>query len=180
MLEGKNINLRIVEKDDLPQFAEMIGSPAFLGEYNPLKQISKAEVERILERPTDSQSFFIEKKDGSRVGFIVYFYIFHPGLDARILEIGYSLAPGERGKGYGSEAIDLMVDYLFLSSEGIRIQAQTDVRNAASQRALEKAGFKKEGTLRSAYFIRGGWRDAFIYSILREEWKTPRVMKGAL
>lgn len=176
MLEGKNVNLRIVEKDDLPQFAEMIGSPVFVGEYNPLKQMSKAEVERTLERPADFQSFFIEKKDGGKVGFVVYFYMLHPGLGARILEIGYSLAPGERGKGYGTEAISLMVDYLFLSTEGSRIQAQTDVRNVASQRALEKTGFKKEGTLRSAYFIRGTWRDAFIYSILRDEWKEPKIL----
>jgi RimJ/RimL family protein N-acetyltransferase len=68
------------------------------------------------------------------------------------------------------------VDYLFLSKHIGRIQAQTDPRNSASQKVLEKVGFKKEGTLRRQFFSRGMWRDAFIYSILREEWKEPKIL----
>jgi RimJ/RimL family protein N-acetyltransferase len=41
---------------------------------------------------------------------------------------------------------------------------------------LEKTGFKKEGLIRKAAFIRGDWRDLFIYSILREEWKEPKIL----
>ena len=84
--------------------------------------------------------------------------------------------PSERGKGYGSEAVKIMVDYLFLSKETMRIQAQTDPRNAASQKVLEKVGFKKEGTLRKNFFMRGEWRDAYVYGILREEWQQPRIL----
>lgn len=69
-----------------------------------------------------------------------------------------------------------MVDYLFLSKENMRIQAQTDARNVASQRVLEKAGFKKEGTLRKNFFMRGDWTDTLLYSILREEWKGPKIL----
>jgi RimJ/RimL family protein N-acetyltransferase len=84
--------------------------------------------------------------------------------------------PSERGKGYCSEAVKIMVDYLFLSKDTGRIQAQTDPRNTASQKVLEKVGFKKEGTLRKNFFTRGEWRDAYIYSILREEWKEPKML----
>jgi ribosomal-protein-alanine N-acetyltransferase len=56
----------------------------------------------------------------------------------------------------------------------MRIQACTDVRNAASQKVLEKTSFKKEGTMRKYLFIGGEVRDAYLYSILREEWKEPR------
>jgi RimJ/RimL family protein N-acetyltransferase len=69
-----------------------------------------------------------------------------------------------------------MLDCLFLSRDVGRIQAQTDPRNVASQKVLEKAGFKKEGTLRRNLFTRGEWRDAYIYSILREEWKEPKIL----
>jgi RimJ/RimL family protein N-acetyltransferase len=178
LLEGKTLNLKIIEKEDMPQFTEMISSPTYVGEYNPLAQMSKAEMEKAFEDPSGLKPFFIEKKDGTKVGFIVYFHIPHIGVGAKLLEIGYSLAPGERGKGYGAEAINLMVDFLFLSRETLRIQAQTDARNVASQRVLEKVGFKKEGTLRKCFFIRGDWRDVFIYSILREEWKAPKVLKA--
>jgi RimJ/RimL family protein N-acetyltransferase len=84
--------------------------------------------------------------------------------------------PNERGKGYCSEAVKIMVDYLFLSKDTGRIQAQTDPRNIASQKVLEKVGFKKEGILRRSFFTRGEWRDAYVYSILREEWKEPKIL----
>jgi len=105
---------------------------------------------------------------------VSYFYVLH--VAGKQLEIGYSLLPGERGKGYGTEAIEIMVDYLFLSRDIQRIQVQTDPRNIASQRLLAKAGFSKEGTLRKNFFMRGEWRDVYIYSILREEWKEPRII----
>jgi RimJ/RimL family protein N-acetyltransferase len=174
MLEGKNVNLRIIEKEDLPLFVEWVNKPEVFGEYNPLHQMSKTEAEKMFENPHEEKSFIIEKKDGSKIGFIAHFYVLH--VAGRQLEIGYSLLPNERGKGYCSEAVEIMVDYLFLSKDVGRIQAQTDPRNTGSQKVLEKAGFKKEGTLRRSFFTRGDWRDAYIYSILREEWKEPRIL----
>ena len=176
MLEGKNVNLRVMEKDDLPLFAEWVNKPEVFGEYNPLHQMSKTEVEKMLDNPSDISPFIIEKKDGSKIGFIVHFHVLHLGTGTKQLEIGYSLVPSERGKGFCSEAVKIMVDYLFLSKDIMRIQAQTDQRNAASQKVLEKAGFKKEGTLRKNFFMRGELRDCYIYSILREEWKEPRIL----
>jgi RimJ/RimL family protein N-acetyltransferase len=136
--------------------------------------MSRTEVEKISENHHEEKLFIIEKKDGSRIGFIAHFYVLH--VAGRQLEIGYSLLPNERGKGYCSEAIKIMADYLFLSKDTGRIQAQTDPRNIASQKVLEKAGFKNEGTLRKSFFMRGEWRDAYIYSILREEWKEPKIL----
>jgi RimJ/RimL family protein N-acetyltransferase len=92
------------------------------------------------------------------------------------MEIGYFFVPSERGKGYGTEATRLIVDYLFLSKELARIHAIADVRNRASQRVLEKAGLQREGTMRKCLFNRGEWRDYYLYSILREEWKEPKVL----
>jgi hypothetical protein len=46
LLEGKLVNLRITEKEDLPLFAEWVNKPEFLGEYNPLRQLSRTEVEK--------------------------------------------------------------------------------------------------------------------------------------
>jgi RimJ/RimL family protein N-acetyltransferase len=174
LLEGKNMNLRVMEKEDVPKLAEWLNEPEFLGEYQGLHQASRTETEKMLESPLELKPFFIEKKDGTKIGFIVYFYVLH--VAGKQLEIGYSLAPNERGKDYCTEAVNLMVDYLFLSKENMRIQAQTSSKNIASQRVLEKAGFKKEGTLRKSFFMRGRCVDALLYSILREEWKEPKML----
>jgi len=51
-----------------------------------------------------------------------------------------------------------------------------DARNIASQRALKKAGFRKEGTMRKALWdAEGNWADTDLYGILREEWKKPKM-----
>jgi len=176
LLEGRNVNLRIMEKEDLPLFAEWINEPEVFGEYNPIHQMSKAELEKMLDNPGDFQPFIIEKKDSSKIGFIAHFNVIHTGTGTKQLEVGYSLVPKERGKGYGTEALQIMLDYLFLSKNVARIQVQTDVRNAASQNIIEKVGFKKEGILRKNFFMRGELRDCYIYSILREEWKEPRTL----
>jgi ribosomal-protein-alanine N-acetyltransferase len=176
LLEGKTVNLRVMEKEDLPLFAEWANKPEVFGEYNPLHQMSKAEAEKMIENSSDIKPFIVEKKDGTKVGFIFHFHVLHMGTGTKQLEVGYTLVPDERGKGYGTEALAIMVDYLFLSKDIMRIQAQTDQRNVASQKVLEKAGFKKEGTLRNNFFMRGEWTDDYIYSILREEWKEPKIL----
>jgi len=165
-----------MEKEDLPLFADWANKPEVLGEYNPLHQMSKTEAERIFEESSSIKPFIIEKKDGTKIGFIFHFNVVHTATGTNQLEIGYSLVPDERRKGYGTEALAIMVDYLFLSKDIMRIQAQTDQRNMASQRILEKAGFKKEGTLRNNFFVRGEWTDDHMYSIIRREWKEPKIL----
>ena len=150
---------------------EWINDPEYFGEYQPLSQQSRVELERQFDRLTsDEKWFWIEKKDGTKIGTISY------GPVGKAFDIGYNIVSSERRKEYGSEAVGIIVDLLFLSKETVRIEARTDLRNVASQKALEKNGFKKEGTIRKDMFIRGEWRDLFLYSILREEWKEPKIL----
>ena len=174
LLEGKLVHLRAMEKEDVAQFSEWLNTPEFMGDYSRIPQSSRAETEKMLESPLELKPFIVEKKDGTKIGFIAHFHVLHPS--GSKLEIGYAIVPSERGKGYCTEAIQLMVDFLFLSKETMRIQATTDTRNLASQKVLEKTGFKKEGTLRKFMFVRGELRDQYLYSILREEWKEPRIL----
>jgi len=170
------VNLRVAEKEDLPLIVDWFNNPEVLGEYEPLHQFSKSEFEQLFEVDDrhELKSFVIERKDGTKIGIISHFYVLHPG--GSRLEIAYFTVPNERGKGYCSEAIKIMEDYLFLSKDTMRIQAVTDVRNLPSQRVLEKAGFKREGTMRRWGFSRGELRDKHLYSILREEWKEPKIL----
>jgi len=171
LLEGKNVNLRIQEKEDSPLIAEWINDPEFMGEYDIIQQVSKTELEkRVTSARPELKSFLIEKKDGTKIGAIACVP------KGSIFEINYGLISGERNKGYCTEAIKIIVDHIFLSKDTVRVQAHTDARNEASQKALEKAGFKREGIVRKGFFIRGEWRDCYLYSILREEWKEPKIL----
>jgi RimJ/RimL family protein N-acetyltransferase len=69
----------------------------------------------------------------------------------------------------GTQAQRLLVRYLFAHTQVNRIEAITEITNRAEQRALEKAGFTREGVLRGSTFRRGRWHDQVIYSVLRDE-----------
>lgn len=172
MLEGKNVNLKVVEKEDLPLLLVWSNDPEFKGRHTPLPaQQSQTEIEKeYYELGSEKNWFIIEKKDGTKIGFIgTHFF-------AEMLEIGYALIPTERSHGYCTEAVKIMVDYLFLSKNIVRIQAAAHSENKASQKVLEKAGFQREGTERKGIFVYGKWADLYIYSILREEWKVPKIL----
>lgn len=85
------------------------------------------------------------------------------------LEIGIALFEPFRGRGVGTAAQGLLVDYLFANTPVHRLQAGTEVGNIAEERALERAGFKKEGVLRGLHFRAGEWRDSTIYARLRTD-----------
>jgi RimJ/RimL family protein N-acetyltransferase len=86
-----------------------------------------------------------------------------PTPGSRTLNIGISLVNEYRGKGIGSIAQRLLA--VELHNQGIvRVEAQTDIENIAEQRALEKAGFKYEGTLRKAQARLDGLHDIQVWS----------------
>ena len=88
--------------------------------------------------------------------------------------MGAQLLPEVRGRGIGTRAQRMLVDYLFATTTVVRIEADTETENIAEQRALEKAGFTREGVQRSVNFRDGRWRDGVRYSVLREEWAAGR------
>jgi len=170
LLEGKSVNLRIMEREDLSVLRGWDNNPEFMGEFEPLREETRTDLERTYDNLKDAQWFFVENKDGAKIGYIAHF------LAAGEVELGYFIVPNERRKGYVSEAIKTVVDYLFLSKNIVRIQAKADPENFASWKALENSGFTREGILRKTCYCRGQWRDDCMYSLLKEEWKEPKVL----
>lgn len=172
MLEGKSIRLKLGDKEDLDFFVDFWNNLNYYGDYEPImEQTTKVEAEKRFADTSRSATFIVQKKDGTNIGLMVHF-----GQSSGAITIGYAIIPSEHGKGYGTEALHLMVDYLFLAKDIHRVQANTDPENKVSQHILEKVGFKKEGESRNSSFVRGQWRDERHYSILRNEWKEPRIL----
>jgi ribosomal-protein-alanine N-acetyltransferase len=170
LLLGRKVNLNLVEKADLPVLRAWVNDMDFIGEFEPISQDTLGDLEKQYDNLAGGQWFFVEKKDGTKVGYIAHFK------SKGCVAIGYMLVPNERGKQFGTEAVQLIVDYLFLTKEIVRIQAETHPENIASQRVLEKAGFTWEGLIRKSFFSRGTYRDTAMWSILREEWKGPKLL----
>lgn len=87
-------------------------------------------------------------------------------------EIGYWLGESYWGRGVMSEAVPVMVDYMFANFQINRIFACVLEGNTASMRVLEQAGFRAEAILRKAAVKNNQYLDEHIYAILRDEHLT--------
>ena len=81
--------------------------------------------------------------------------------------IGIWLRPAYRGRGVGRDAQRQLVDLFFRHTTTNRVEAHTDVENVAEQRALEAAGFRREGVTRGAQWRDGRYHDGVLYAVLR-------------
>jgi RimJ/RimL family protein N-acetyltransferase len=88
---------------------------------------------------------------------------------AGLLSIGIGEAE-YRGKGYGSDALQLILRYAFDELNLERVGLDVIANNAAAIRAYERAGFRREGAMRHAVMRDGEWHDRLIMGILRDEW----------
>ncbi|AHG03298.1 GCN5 family acetyltransferase [Halobacterium sp. DL1] len=86
-------------------------------------------------------------------------------------ELSYWILPEHHGNGYGTEAVEVLVDYAFNAHEIRGLQAQAFAPNEGSVGVLDNVGFTHEGTLRDARFRDGEYVDVVWYGLLREEWE---------
>ncbi|MDX6374522.1 MAG: [ribosomal protein S5]-alanine N-acetyltransferase [Nocardioidaceae bacterium] len=91
--------------------------------------------------------------------------------DYRSAALGYCLGDAAWGHGYATEAAGSVLQWAFETLDLNRVQAETDTRNAASARVLEKLGFVREGTLREDCVVNGEVSDSWVYGLLRRQWQ---------
>lgn len=96
-----------------------------------------------------------------------------PNAGSVALDIGISLRPHARGQGHGARAHRLVVEWLLTTTAVHRLQASTDVRNVAEQKALRSAGFRAEGVARGAQWRAGEWHDLACFALLRSDREPP-------
>jgi len=86
----------------------------------------------------------------------------------RQAEIGFAFAPAARGQGLATEAVGAMVERLFARGRH-RLIAQTDMRNLAAQRLLERLRFRREAVHLQSWDEDGRWFDEIGYARLASE-----------
>jgi RimJ/RimL family protein N-acetyltransferase len=91
--------------------------------------------------------------------------------DFRSAALGFILEDSAWGHGYMTEAAAAVLEWAYETLDLNRVQAETDTRNVASARVLEKLGFVREGTLREDCVVDGDVSDSWVYGLLRREWQ---------
>jgi RimJ/RimL family protein N-acetyltransferase len=143
---------------------------------------------RFTQIPTEPAPDFLETwlgryedgwEDGSRAGFAVreldggaaigFAAFVKLDLDGREGELGYVIAPVARGRGVATRAVDLLTRWGFDGLGLERIELRIDPRNEGSNRVAERAGYTREGVLRSIAFKEGLRADVGVWSRLARD-----------
>jgi RimJ/RimL family protein N-acetyltransferase len=169
---GKDVRLRDVTAEDADLIDEW-NAQHEIGGFNDFGPREPTPRHVLTDGPLRNErngTLIIERTaDGVPIGTVGWrrVAIYGPSPSSDAFNIGIELIPAARGHGHGTEAQRLLADYLLASSDVNRIEASTDIDNIAEQRALEKAGFRREGVTRGAQFRAGAYHDLVVYSRLR-------------
>jgi RimJ/RimL family protein N-acetyltransferase len=167
---GSEVTLRPIQEEDLQRLGRLITDPAVTGEfqwfgYDQVPRLKDLERRWHEDGLIGEESFLaVALEDGTCIGWVNW----RPGRFGAC-EIGIALLPEHRGKGHGREAQRQLVEYLFSNLPIHRLEAATEADNIAEQRALESAGFLREGVRRAGRFRDGQWRDGVLYGLLRTD-----------
>jgi len=88
-------------------------------------------------------------------------------------DLGYTLSQEHWGQGLATEAAAAVINVAFGRLSLHRVWATCDVENTGSFRVMEKLGMRREAHFLKDRFIRGAWRDSYLYAILAEEHNLP-------
>ncbi len=165
------VRLQPVQEADIDVIDRLTGDPESTGEFGWFGWFDQRAYRRRWAENrlfTDDSGILMVVRGDQRLGFVAW----HKRPTTRTSycwNMGIAMLPEARGQGYGTEAHRLLARYLFAHTTIHRIEADTEVDNVAEQKALESAGFTREGVLRGGGWRDGAWRDGVIYSILRTD-----------
>ena len=181
MLEGAKISLRPVRSADLDFMYEALTRIRNRGAYFPLGVQSESALKREFAEnglwQREEGFLLLVTPEDEIAGHIEFF---KPVNYWDAFELSYLLYDDRfAGHGYVTEAVQLLVDYLFAVKKQHRIQLVIVPENAASRRIAEKCGFQLDGTARGAFFNDGRNQDVLLYSLLRTDQRPwPRTIGG--
>lgn len=174
-LKGDRVTLRLPQSSDYREWAALrAASRSFLEPWEPRwasDELERSAWRQRLARYTEDHAcgtalplFIFENEKGALIGGITLGNIRY-GV-AQTGQIGYWIGERYAGRGLMLEALGLLTSHAFETLRLHRIEAACIPDNHRSLRLLEKAGFRREGLLRSYLRINGMWQDHYLYALV--------------
>jgi len=169
-IKSNRIKIQLLDWSDWELFKELNQCPKImehLYDRLPLDQIKTVFKSRIrpINKKSDSWCFSIsDSVTGEKLGNI--------GLkltdtNKKIVEVGFMLKEEAQGKGYATEALNLVKEFVFHSLKLNKISAICSTDNTGSYNLLEKVGFSRESLLPQNTLINGKLVDDYVYELSR-------------
>jgi len=169
-LVGKDVYLRPPTSDDIVNAHHwfVLSEPQAQACMPVPLRSAKQAVETFQGNTDDGRQILtiVRKEDKTPVGQIA-FYSYNPLNQSAAL--GVIVDPDQRRNGFATDAMRVLVKYLFKHRNLNKVYAETPKFNTAAVALLESIGFKKDGALRNHHYYDGEYYDQLVYSFLRFE-----------
>jgi len=175
MIDGDRVRLRKVERSDLPLLhrwyndAEVMAWARFSPDHMmSLEALEKEYAEELAGEDRERSTYVIEERaDGRAIGTAVMRTWDRKHVSTNV---GILLEKGLWGKGYGTEAMRLLLAIAFDHQGWHRAELWTLAENERASRSFEKCGFRLVGVEREATYSDGRYRDVALMEQLKSEW----------
>ena len=172
-LRGEKVIIRSMQKSDLPMVVQWKNDSeiGLMVRGTILQTNINTETRRFekSQRDFDSIRLTIDQRDGKPIGFIVI-----SELDKLNQKANLGMLIGEKSlwdKGYGTDSLVTLINYLFNDMELNRIGLEVFDYNIRAQKLYEKLGFVKEGIQRQGLFRDGKYSNVIFMGLLKDEYK---------
>jgi len=174
MIRGELVDLRPFWPADVERAERLANEPDYNGAVGTFAFEGVGSLRRRFDQDgfisDDHGRLVVVDKSGETVGEVSYVAVFHGPSSANVVyNIGIVIDAAHRRRGYAGAGLELLTRYLLETHAIERVEASVDVENTGALRAIERAGFTREGVLRHAQWRAGAWHDVTLYSKLRGE-----------
>lgn len=167
------VTLRAARPADAPLLLAWRNEPS-VRRHQPLGEVTLGQIRAEL---TTQSLTDLERGTGDKFQWIVaagrepagWITLVVTNWEHGLAEIGYALSTPYQRRGLMPRAIAQLLAELFGRTRIERIEARCAIANVASQKVLEKAGFRREGLLRGYFVLDGERVDNYLYAILRPD-----------
>lgn len=180
-ISTERLILRSIRLSDAESMFLYRSEPRIMG-FQSWKPEAINEVEEFIDKSskifnipnTWYQLVIISKETEELIGDIGIHFL---DTDGTQTEIGFTLSLEYQGRGYATESINEVINFLFSNLKKHRIFASVDPSNIKSIAVLERCGMRKEAHFKKSVWINEEWTDDIIYAILNEEWRSKEKKK---
>lgn len=168
-LKTERLVLRTLQLSDASDLKEWTADNALYEYWGKRPGKSDLNPELLFQKaakPTKSFHWGIFSKENNKVIGEMWVYLIE---NDRMAKAAFRLSSASQGNGFMAEALLAVVSFCFENTELKRLWADVHVSNIASYRTLEKAGFRREGLIRSGKMV-NTYCDYYLYGMLKEDY----------